>query len=267
MATNLEKYEKDLDALIAGGERVLLSLELECVPEVSKVAVKKKLGGDVVDKLSEFDKSYQAWYSEAKVLIKLLLPDRLADFVRHYEKPKPRKDITFENYRIEDALQGLVVTRVRGVDRETLANMSAAIPHMRQQLQIVKAVKARFQSSLFDIRQLVMADLFDSELEAAAELAKKKFLRAAGAIAGVVLEKHLHQVCDNHSIVVSKKDAGISHLNDLLKGDGVIDVPQWRAIQYLGDLRNVCDHPKQEPTHQQITELIEGVTKVTKTLF
>ena len=43
----------------------------------------------------------QPWYSEAKVLIRQLLPDRLSDFVRHYEKPKPRKDITYESYRIE----------------------------------------------------------------------------------------------------------------------------------------------------------------------
>jgi hypothetical protein len=91
---------------------------------------------------------------------------------------------------------------------------------MRQQLEIVPSVKARFKSSLFDIRQLVMADLLDSELEAASELAKMKFLRAAGAVAGVVLEKHLHQVCDNHSVTVAKKDPGISHLNDLLEESG-----------------------------------------------
>ena len=44
---------------------------------------------------------------------------------------------------------------------------------------------------MFDIRQLVQADLFDSELDAADELGKKKFTRAAGALAGVVLERHL----------------------------------------------------------------------------
>jgi len=52
----------------------------------------------------------------------------------------------------------------------------------------IKVVKERFESSLFDIRQLVQADLFDSELEAAEELAKNRFSRAAGAVAGVVLD-------------------------------------------------------------------------------
>ena len=37
-----------------------------------------------------FATPYQRWYSEVKVLIKQLLPDRLVDFVQHYEKPKSR---------------------------------------------------------------------------------------------------------------------------------------------------------------------------------
>lgn len=137
------------------------------------------------------------------MLVRQLLEDRLADFVRHYEKPKIRKEITYENYRIEDYLQGLNVTR--GWEKEKVVGPDAAIPHLRQQLAIVKSVKTRFESSLFDIRQLVRADLLDSELDAARELAKHKYTRAAGALAGVVLERHLGQVCGNHSIKIAKK--------------------------------------------------------------
>ena len=194
-----------------------------------------------------------------------LLPDRLADFVRCYEKPKSRKNITFENYRIEDCLQGVSTIRWDG---EKVVGPSAAIPHFRQQLAILQAVQARFESSLFDIKQLVMADLFDSELDAAKELAKKKFLRAAGAVAGVVLEKHLVQVCRNHSVAISKKAPGISDLNDLLKTANVVDVPQWRFIQRLGDSRNLCDHNKTtDPTAEQVADLIAEVDKTLKTLF
>ncbi len=99
-------------------------------------------------------------------------------------------------------------------------------------------MKARFESSLFDIRQLVQADLFDSELDAARELAKSKFKRAAGAGAGVVLGRHLGQVCDSHSIKISKKSPVISDLNNALKDASVIDVPTWRFVQHLADIRN-----------------------------
>jgi hypothetical protein len=206
------------------------------------------------------------WYSEARALIRQLLPDRLADFVRHYEKPKPRKDITAENYRIEDYLQGLTVTR--GYLNEKVVGLEAAIPHFREQLSILKAVAQRFESSLFDIRQLVQADLFDSELDAAVELAKNKFTRAAGALAGVVLEKHLAQVCQNHGIKITKKHPGIADLGEALKKAAVIDTPQWRFIQHLADIRNLCDHAKtNEPTGAQVNDLISGVQKIVKTLF
>jgi hypothetical protein len=270
--SSLDRFKKDLDALMAKGEQLLNALHAQTLPRQFEEALKKQLGNqtkrmkEFVVALPSFTAEYQPWYSEAKVLIKQLLPDRLADFVRHYEKPKPRKDITYENYRIEDCLQGLHVTR--GWDKEKVVGPDAAIPQFLQQLSILKSAKARFESSLFDIRQLAMADLFDSELEVAGELAKNNFTRAAGAVAGVVLEKHLTQVCENHSIKISKQDPSIADLNDALKQVNTIDVPLWRFVQHLADIRNLCVHNKQiEPTTTQVDDLVSGVNKVVKTLF
>lgn len=269
MLPNLDRYKKDLDSLIRRGDQLSFAMERECFPDRIEGLIKKQFGDkakDVIAALPKFTEEYQAWYSEAKVLIRQLLPDRLSDFVRHYEKPKPRKDITYESYRIEDYLQDLTVTQ--GWQNEKVVGPDAAIPHFRQQLAILKSVKGRFESSLFDIRQLVQADLFDSELDAARELLKHRFMRAAGAVAGVVLERHLSQVCDNHSVKITKKAPTIGDLNNALKGAGVIDVPQWRFIQHLADIRNLCDHDrKTEPSVDQVTDLIAGVTKITKTLF
>ena len=148
------------------------------------------------------------------------------------------------------------------------ANPGSAIPHFRQQLAMLKAVESRFESSLYDIKQLVMADLFDSELASAQELEKRGFLRAAGALAGVVLEKHLAQVMENHGVKTRKKNPCISDYNDLLKSESVIDTPVWRNIQRLGDIRNLCDHKKdREPTDDEVQELVSGVEKITKTLY
>jgi hypothetical protein len=269
MISNLERYKKDLESLLTTGEILLMSLKHSCHGEQFEKAVKAQLGGETkefLDSLPKFSKAYQPWYSEAKSLIKQLLPDRLADFVRHYEKPKPRKDITFENYRIEDCLQGLTITR--GFQKEMIVGPEGALPHIEQQIAILQSVKARFESSLFDIRQLVQADLFDTELDAAKELLRQKFTRAAGALAGVVLERHLGQVCDNHSVKIAKKDPGISDLNEALKEATVLDISQWRFMQHLGAIRNLCDHSKKaEPTAEQVDDLISGVMKVTKTVF
>jgi len=270
MQTNLEKYKKDLERLLDEGRLLLLSLQYQFFPaEIKKKyeeAGVKDFSATIQKKIPSFSADYQGWYSEALVVIKQLLPDRLTDFIRHYEKPKSRKNITYENYVIEDCLQGLHVTR--GWEKEKVVGADAAIPRFEQQLSILKSVMSRFESSLFDIKQLVQADLFDSELDAARELLKHNFARASGAVSGVVLEKHLKQVCDNHNITITKKEPSISDLNDLLKANAVVETPQWRSIQHLGDLRNLCDHDKKkEPSQTDVDDLISGVDKITKTLF
>ncbi len=267
MQSNLDKFKEDLENLVNKGKLLQVAMEYECFPErIEELYGKDKDGKKLLKGLPSFGKEYQSWYSESSAVVKQLLPDRFDDFVRHYQKPKPRKDISYENYRIEDYLQGLTVTR--GWEKEKVVGQDAAIPHFRQQLAILEAVQARFESTLFDIRQLVQADLFDCEIEAARELLKKGFVRACGAVAGVVLEKHLAQVADNHNVKTRKKHPTISDFNDLLKNDGVLDTPSWRQIQRLGDIRNLCDHNKdRDPTEQEAEELISGVEKFTKTLF
>lgn len=269
MLSNLEKYKKDLSSLITTGDMLFHAIQFECNPEDFEKQAKrilKRKYSKFKDSIPSFREKYQAWYSESFAIIKLLLPDRLDDFVKLYEKQKGRKDIAYGNYVIEDYLQGLTVTR--GAFKEKVVGPDAAIPQFRQQLNILKSVVRKFESSLFDIKQLVQADLFDSELEAARELNKKGFARGSGAVAGVVLENHLSQVCENHKIKIMKEKPTINDLNQLLKDNNIIEIPNWRFIQHLADLRNLCDHDKKrEPKTEEIEDLINGVEKITKTIF
>ena len=255
--------------MITNGDQLGLAMQADCHRDQLIRALKREKIEDpeaVLRKIPSFRATYQAWYSEAMAVVRQLLPDRVADFVSHYQRPKGRKQITSENYRIEDYLQGLTVTR--GYEKEEVVGPAAALPQFDQQLAILKAAEARFDSSLYDIRQIVQADLFDSDLDSAEELAKNKYTRASGAMAGVVLERHLAQVCENHHITISKKTPTISDLNDALKQADVIEVPQWRFIQHLADIRNLCDHSRAtEPAVEQVKDLLAGVRKMTKTLF
>ena len=263
---NLERYRKDLEKLIETGRSLIDAMSYECGIEGFIPLVEEELGNkasEYLDNLPNFSVEYEAWYSEAKVLIRQLLPDRLDDFVGHYEKPKTRKGVTYESYRISDYLMG-----IRAPTGFGNVGPAAAIPRFTQQLSMVKAIRNRFESSLFDIKQIVQADLFDSELEAAMALVKYGFLRAGGAIAGVVMEKHLAEVCQKHKIKTRGKNPTIATFNEALKEADIIDVPQWRLNQRLGDLRNLCDHNKdKEPSEDEVTDLISGVMKLTKTLF
>jgi hypothetical protein len=276
MTSNLDRFKRDLGSLIEQGRILDFAMLKESDSKEFDRDLKKALkAGEISDETKEtlkrlpsFRNEYQSWFSESKALIQQLLPERTADFVRYYEKPKSRKEITNDNYSIEDFLEGLIVTQTRGIETKVAVGLYAALPKFRQQRAILSAAQRRFDSSLYDIRQLVQADLFDNELDAAQELAKNRFTRAAGAVAGVVLEKHLAEVCGRHGIKITKKNPTINDLNDLLKDANLIAIPQWRSIQHLADIRNLCDHNKsKDPTLEELEDLLDGVRKTTKTLF
>lgn len=263
--SNLDRFKAALEDLAKRGRELEVALTVECSPKLkAELKAGAKDGKETPRKLPDFNRAYQSWYTEALALVKQVIPDRLSDFIAHYEAPRGRKELTAASYRIQDCLQGLQVSRGDWV----VVARSAGLPHIQAQVEIVKAATARFESALFDIRQIVQADLFDSEIDAARALSKHGFARAAGAMAGVVLEHHLTQICKNRALTVTKKNPGISVLNDTLKNAEVIDVPQWRGIQRLGDIRNLCDHPKgTDPSKEQIDDLLDGVAKIVKTVF
>jgi hypothetical protein len=260
IASKFDSIKKELKTLILQGDLLYYAM----ANGVGKLPAKfkKELEKDGV-KLPNVEREYDTWYSEALKVVKQIIPDRYDDFVKQYKNEK-RKDIDFLTYGISDYLLGLQ-TKSYG---QVVADQEAAIPKMQNQNSILKSTEKRFESSLFDLKEVLQADIFDSELEAAKELCKKGFLRGAGAIAGVVLEKHLGHICENHGIKSRKKHPSISDYNQLLKDGDVIELPKWRFIQHLGDLRNLCDHKKErDPTKDDVDELIEGVDKVIKTVF
>jgi len=219
------------------------------------------------DSQGKFANGYQRWYTEAHAVIRQLIPERLQEFEAYYRSDSRRKNISSENFTIQDWLTGL-----RAADdylgKRRFDDLGAVTNKFGNQCQLLDASSARFESSLMEIRQVVQADLFDSELEVARELLASGFLRAAGAVTGVVIEAHLAEVADAHQVVVRKKHPTISDLNDALKAKSVLDVPTWRRVQRLGDLRNLCDHSRErEPTREEVEELIGGTESVSKSVF
>lgn len=258
MKADIELFKSELKQLIKEGYDLYYSLAVSFnkIPEKHMQKISKL-------KLPNFNQNYEQWYSKSVATIKQILPERLDDFVKLYKNEK-RKEVDFLTYTISDCLLGVEVKR----GYEIKADGSAAIQKLFQQIQILDAVEKRFESKLFDIVHIVQADLFDSELDSALELSQKGFLRGAGAISGVVLEKHLNSVCVNHKISVKKSNPSISDFNDALKKEEIIETAIWRFIQHLGDLRNLCDHnKKREPKKDEVDELIHGVQKILKTLF
>jgi hypothetical protein len=208
----------------------------------------KDLDADSRD--GKFIVGYQAWYTATLPLVRALAPDRVDEFEDLYRTKGRRSKVSLETYRISDWLVGLSLLDDK--TEKLVAGLTLS------QVLILQSLEERASSRLTDIMALLQYDLFDHELDAASYLASGGHLRAAGAVAGVVLESHLGAICTRHSISLGRKKHSISTLNDALRDGGIIDVPVWRTVQSLADIRNLCDHRRErDPTPKEVSRLVD----------
>lgn len=199
---------------------------------------------------------YQGWYSKSLRAMQLLGPDRIEEFRRYYEADPKRKGLGYGTYVIQDFIKGVAPGAYHLKDFDTREQAALG---MYNQVVILAAVIGRSRTLLFDIQSTLLAELQDEEVDTAEALLKVN-VRAAGALAGVILESHLQKVADIHKVKVTKRNPTISDLNEPLKAAGVYDISVWRKISYLADVRNLCSHKKSsDPSSEQVRDLIDGV--------
>lgn len=243
---NLDKIVKEIIALYKNG--------------IDSLQVQKGKEKDLV-KLSL---NYESWYTKASAVISQVIPERLSDFKAAYKRER-RKEIVPENYTISDYLIGLVIERAGS---PTFNTDQVYQIKLLTQISILKSALEAAPSALRDIRGVLRAELFDNDISAAKELVKSGYLRSAGIICGVVLEAHLKSVAERRGITLKKTKTTINYLNNTLKNNNVYDVPTWRLVSRLGDIRNLCGHSKdRDPTLDEVQDLISGTEKILKEIF
>ncbi len=214
------------------------------------------------DKFS-FHLEYQKWYSRVLKVIEFLAPDRLNEFKSYYEVDTKRKSLGYGTYVIQDYIKGVVPNNR---DYPNFDSKSQALQNLYNQYTIFHSIWGRLDSAINDIKKSLFSELQDLELENAKSLLKIN-IRAAGIIAGVILESYLHTIVESHKIKMSKKTPTFIDLNEALKSNQIYDIATWRKISYLADIRNLCAHSKgKEPTKEQVEDLIEGVNWVMKNI-
>ena len=172
---------------------------------------------------------YHIWYSKVLPFMRQLGPDRFSEFTKLYEPDPKRKDVGWLHYTLQDY--------VRGTASSNFEPINAFASLFQQQIMIAEAVYLTADQRLADFELMVRAELFRHELDAAEEFLKRGHLRAAGALSGVTLKSHLRKVCSDRNIEIKKKSATIADYNDLLKEHSVVDIPVWRHLQRLADIR------------------------------
>lgn len=214
---------------------------------------------------------YQSWFTRACRVVELILPQRYEEFKEYYyfKNNENSKFILLNNYRIQAFFNNLAISHT-----EKSNSLVQAQVLFLQQLSILKSCDTMLESKLDNIENEMLIELNETELDTAKSLLKIN-LRASGCITGVVLEKHLksllNKYCPNHG----KKDSELTLnvINELLK-EKAYDTKTFKNIQYLSDIRNLCDHDKKdsegktkEPTKEDVETLIENTERIMKTIY
>jgi hypothetical protein len=241
------------------------STSSELMVELKALSVRGRELPALVDprKIPAFQRIYQAWYSSAFRVVRLLAPERAREFEELYLGHERSRGKSAWSHH--DTIQGFLLHRFVASFGHDAANTTRVL--IQNQLAILESLSEIAASRIANLEGILQADLFDSELDAARELLKAGHIRAAGALAGVTLEAHLARLSRDRGIAIRKKTPTIADLNDALRDAGVYDTPQWRLIQRLGDLRNLASHKKErDPSADEMQELILSADKLTKTL-
>jgi hypothetical protein len=242
-------------------ERELLASVSENERKQHLSSVKDEAERKMLAKKPHFISEYQRWYSLALRVVEQLLPDRYSEF-RNFYKDERRRGMDVETYGVADYIKG-----IRPLTMSQNSQASSAMRCFQQQISILETAEERLESVLTDIGRSLHSEILDDELDAARNLLTASHVRSAGVVAGVALEGHLKKLIDDHKVSLRKK-ATLSNLNEALKDAGVYDVPQWRRIQHLTDVRNLCGHKgEREPKREEVEDLINETSKIVKTLF
>ncbi len=111
---------------------------------------------------------------------------------------------------------------------------------------------------LTSIKNLIQADVFDSELEQAEELLSNGYKLAAAVISGVVLETTLRNLCTREGLSHGKLDK----MNSDLAKAGIYNKLQQKRITALADIRNSAAHGKpDEFTDSDVTNMIRDIAQ------
>lgn len=246
MTSYYQGIKDDLEGLILDG-RKLYTFIMDEEDTASSLLVSNHL---------QFVSGYQTWYTRSSSVIKQLIPHRYEDFKQLYNAIDGHCNVVLDPH-------------IFFLGDKTAPNKPnyLIMRDLNKQIEICKSAVNSLGDRLAKMKSILQADIFNSELDAAMHLHKNGYLRAAGSVAGVVLECHLQQVAINHGISIPEKYPTISVLNEPLKGHGVYDIPTWRNIQRLADIRNLCDHKKaRDPTKEEVLDLIGGVKSIVENI-
>jgi hypothetical protein len=185
-----------------------------------------------------FPTQYRQWYACGKAILEVNHDyDSLNEFVQSYKSNQKYLDSTY----ISEGEQIFICEMIE------------------RQMTIIEALPAYLEGRMYDLKLTIASTLMGDELKEARVLFDKGFIRAAGALSGVVLERHIKLRFDTilPAIKYGEK-VTLGQLIQKAEAHKLYDVVTIEKMKYLNAVRISCDHDKKsEPKEIEVHDLIE----------
>jgi hypothetical protein len=117
-------------------------------------------------------------------------------------------------------------------------------PNAQQAFGVLLSVKDDFESgSLFSLKRLIEAELFEEFLEQAEHLLEAGYFQPSAIIVGSVLEDGLRKLCEANEVTLPEKPK-LDWMNSELAKKAVYSKLVQKKITTIADLRNSAAHGK-----------------------
>ncbi|MEW5786151.1 MAG: HEPN domain-containing protein [Bacillota bacterium] len=173
-------------------------------------------------------------------------------------------DIDYRRFRTE-AMN--LVKRVCGKDSDHYQELKRLAENEKTCFGILQAAHRDFNDGfLFDLRDLVAAELLGDFIDQAETLIAEGYHVPAASLAGAVLEDTLRKLCLKNRLPVPDRTK-IDRLNADLAKAGVYDKLIQKRITALADIRNKADHGHfDEFAKDDVEDMVRWVRRFAQTI-
>ena len=127
---------------------------------------------------------------------------------------------------------------------------------------VLRAAKDDYEHGhLYNVRQLVLAEVLDDFLEQAGVLLEAGFHRPAAVVAGCVLEDGLRKLCAVNGVDVGEKPK-MDRMNADLAKKGVFNALVQKKVTWMAGVRNQAAHGQDDQlTDSDVKEMVVAVRR------
>ena len=199
------------------------------------------------EEADSFEEGYQKWYSRTLPLMKQLALDRYPEFQSYYLVDPKYGWYNSNAYVIQDYFRG----------RESDDAVTETARCFRSQLALLKSVEDRLAWSSIDTADQAERGLQLAFLETARDLMQINE-RAAGALAGTVLETYLKKLAATYKLKFRKLSPSIREYLEALKTAKALDIAVHSKAIWLAEISDRSRAAGETPTKLQVRDLIDG---------